>query len=125
MTRGRGAARRVALAAMLLVAPGAVVARAAVDDHASVPVWTLYDRPATYEAVTEEIRVPMRDGVGMRCTLLRPAEAGVPAPGPYPAIVSNFFAYRAAQMAAFGQHRQSSASSAWAAWRRCTRHRTS
>ncbi len=80
---------------------GPSVAGPSVSGAASAPAWLRYDRPATYEVASEEVRVPMRDGVGMRCTLARPARAGVALPGPYPAIVTNFFAYRAFQQTAF------------------------
>src|SRR5688572_2880621 len=69
----------------------------------SEPAWLRYDRPATFQAVTAEIQVPMRDGVWMRCTLVRPGKDGYAADGPFPALVSNFFAYRALQKATFGK----------------------
>src|SRR5688500_12866402 len=67
----------------------------------SEPAWLRYDRPATFQPVTSEIQVPMRDGVWMRCTLVRPGRDGYPADGPYPGLVSNFFADRALQKATF------------------------
>lgn len=76
---------------------------AGVTAEPSQPAWLRYDRPATYQPVTAEIQVPMRDGVWMRCTLVRPGKDGYPADGPYPALVSNFFAYRALQQAAMGK----------------------
>lgn len=103
----RAAALRTgaAVAALVLAVGYPAAARQvggpAVSGHASAPDWLRYDRPATFEVATEEVRVPMRDGVGMRCTLGRPARAGVAEPGPYPAIVTNFFAYRALQQTAF------------------------
>ena len=80
-----------------------------------VPAWLRYDRPATFGFAEHEIHVPMRDGVGMRCTLFRPAVAGgAVADGPYPAIVSNFFAYRALQERSFGDQAKMFASRGYA-----------
>ena len=105
--RGLLLATAAAAAALLLAGTSPTNAAArpalggpAVATDASTPAWLRYDRPATYEIATEEIRVPLRDGVGMRCTLERPARAGVVEPGPYPAVVTNFFAYRAFQQTA-------------------------
>ena len=67
----------------------------------SGPAWLSYDRPATSEVVVNEIDVPMRDGVAMRCTFSRPGHAGQPALGRYPVLVSNFFAYRLLQVTNF------------------------
>src|SRR5258708_17899991 len=79
------------------------VAGGGVSNDPSAPAWLRYWRPATSAVVTDQVRVPMRDGVGMRCDLFRPAKGGIALPGPYPALVSNFFAYRALQRTAFGE----------------------
>lgn len=92
-----------AVLVLVVLAAGLSGSAGAGAGDSAIPAWLGYDRPATFEALSEEIRVPMRDGVGMRCTLTRPAKDGSPTAGPYPAIVSNFFAYRALQMTAFHQ----------------------
>lgn len=76
-------------------APGQVEAA-----NDNTPAWLRYTRPPTFTPVTDEIRVPLRDGITMRCTLTRPGQDGVVADGRYPAIVSNFFAYRVLQQTA-------------------------
>jgi putative CocE/NonD family hydrolase len=81
---------------------GAAAAGGSPNAGPSVPAWLRYDRPATFDVARNEIRVPMRDGVGLRCTLVRPAKDGYPVDGPLPVIVSNFFAYRAFQETVFG-----------------------
>jgi putative CocE/NonD family hydrolase len=104
MKRSGAALGRVAFALVLaVVAAGLAGSRAGAgpSDDASVPAWMRYDRPAKWSAVDQEVRVPMRDGVGMRCTLTRPAKHGVLDDGSFPALVLNFFAYRALQMTAF------------------------
>lgn len=101
----------VGCALVSLLVPGGLADASA---GSSVPSWLQYDRPATSEAVTDEIRVPMRDGIWMRCTLTRPGKGGVVADGPYPALVSHFFAYRAFQHGSFGDQAKMFASRGYA-----------
>ena len=93
-----------ALCALALVAGSALVSTPAADAAATrpavsgaTPVWLGYDRLPTFQAVSTEIRVPMRDRTMMRCTLVRPGLAGVPLGDKRPVIVANFFAYRVLQ----------------------------
>ena len=62
-----------------------------------------YDRAADYDAVSTDIRVPMRDGQALRCTLYRPGHGDSPAEGRFPGIVMDFVPYRLAQDHAFSQ----------------------
>jgi hypothetical protein len=72
-------------------------------EQGTIPGWLSYDRPPQYPTVSEEIRVPMRDGVGMRCTKLGPATTnGRPLEGRHPVVVTDFFAYRLLQYATVG-----------------------
>ncbi len=77
-------------------------AEAAVD-YGTVPEWLTYDRPAEFDVVSEEIRVPMRDGVGMRCTKVSPARGKAIDAGKRPVVITNFFAYRVLQRVAFSE----------------------
>lgn len=101
----------VVVALGMAVAPAPFVGAAA---ESAEPAWLRYDRPATFAPVAEDVRVPMRDGVQMRCTLTRPGNDGVVADGPYPAIVANFFAYRALQRTSFGEQAKRFASRGYA-----------
>lgn len=95
------------VAGALMRAPGSgaerPVAAAGVGNDPSTPAWLRYERAAQWAVAEGDVRVAMRDGVLMRCTLFRPAvKGGAVAAGPYPAIVSNFFAYRVLQESSFG-----------------------
>src|SRR5258708_38258916 len=59
----------------------------------ATPSWMSYQRPASAGVVTSQIQVPARDGTDLDCTMFRPAAGGVPAPGRFPVIVSNFWPY--------------------------------
>jgi putative CocE/NonD family hydrolase len=100
------AAAAVALSATVLAAPGTAGAQGkapSLIEQGWVPPWLGYDRPANYKTVSEEIRVPMRDGVEMRCTKLGPAgKDGHPLVGKHPVVVTDFFAYRMLQYATTG-----------------------
>ncbi len=95
-----------AACALGLVAGSALVSSPAADASASgpavsgaTPIWLGYDRLPTYQAVSTEIRVPMRDYTQMRCTMTRPTLQGAPTFEEHPAIVTAFWAYRAIQSA--------------------------
>ncbi|MFC0548739.1 CocE/NonD family hydrolase [Kutzneria chonburiensis] len=76
--------------------PGAPTAT--VDD----PFFT-YDRPTEFDAHSETVNVPMRDGSYLVCDLLRPAgPGGQPAEGAFPGIVYDFNAYGARVVFASG-----------------------
>jgi predicted acyl esterase len=90
---------------MLVLAVGGSVAGSTAGAQGStpaVPDFLRYDRPATFSALAEQVSVPMRDGVGLRCALRRPGRDATPAEGRFPGLVTNFFAYRALQEASFG-----------------------
>lgn len=96
-----------ALCALALVAGSALVSSPAADASATgpaapavsgaTPVWLGYDRLPSFQTVSAEIRVPMRDRTLMRCTLVRPAIANVALNDQRPVLVVNFFAYRLLQ----------------------------
>src|SRR5688572_12998195 len=53
-----------------------------------------YDRPARYEVVREDVKVPLRDGSHLAGQLYRPGTAaGRPAVGTFPGIVYEYTAY--------------------------------
>jgi uncharacterized protein len=101
-----------ALAALTLLSATVVVAPQTADaqpkapsllEQGQVPAWLTYDRTPQYKTVSEEIRVPMRDGVDMRCSKLGPAGSdGRPLAGKQPVVVTDFFAYRMLQYATTG-----------------------
>jgi hypothetical protein len=94
------------LTAAVVASPGAAGAQgkgASLLEQGQVPAWLKYNRPAQYKTVSEEIRVPMRDGVLMRCSKLGPAGSdGRPLAGKQPVVVTDFFAYRLLQYATTG-----------------------
>jgi putative CocE/NonD family hydrolase len=49
-----------------------------------------YDRPATYDVLTEHVMMPMRDGVRLATTLYFPARSGAKATGPFPALLRRY-----------------------------------
>jgi hypothetical protein len=104
--RWGSAAAALALTATVLATPGTAGADGkspSLLEQGSVPTWLTYDRPASYRTLSEEIRVPMRDGVAMRCSKLGPAgENGQPLAGKHPVVVTDFFAYRMLQYATTG-----------------------
>jgi predicted acyl esterase len=97
------AAAALALATTVVVTPtgaGAQPIAPSILLQGQVPAWLTYDRPAHYPVVSEEIQVPMRDGVDMRCSKLGPADQnGKPLAGRHPVVVTDFFAYRLLQYA--------------------------
>ncbi|KNC13452.1 hydrolase [Arthrobacter sp. RIT-PI-e] len=53
-----------------------------------------YDRPAEYDVVREDVRVPVRDGTELACQLYRPGTSPTDvAPGTFPGIVYEYTAY--------------------------------
>jgi putative CocE/NonD family hydrolase len=94
------------LTAVLVATPQGAGARPTAGsllEQGQVPTWLTYDRPAHYRTVSEEIHVPMRDGVAMRCTKLGPAGSdGRPLAGKQPVVITDFFAYRLLQYALTG-----------------------
>lgn len=70
--------------------PGPVVVEPISDE---TKAWWSYSRPATFEVSTEEVDVPMRDGVDLGCVLSRPADGGDLAPGEHPGLVAEFTPY--------------------------------
>ena len=99
MGRMMGAACALALVAgSALVSSGSAGADATAPAvSGATPIWLGYDRLPSFETVSTEIRVPMRDYTQMRCTLTRPAIAGLPTNDKRPVIVTAFWAYRAIQ----------------------------
>lgn len=62
-----------------------------------------FERPAAYDVVREDVRVPVRDGNALACQLYRPGTSSVTsAAGEFPGIVYEFTAY-ASNAAAFGE----------------------
>jgi hypothetical protein len=87
-------------------APGVANARPTTPslvESGVIPTWLGYDRLPAFGTVSDEIQVPMRDGVQMRCTKLGPAgHDGQALPGKHPVVVTDFFAYRLLQYATTG-----------------------
>ncbi|MGQ0844760.1 MAG: CocE/NonD family hydrolase [Sporichthyaceae bacterium] len=88
----------LAVGASGLVSPAARAADAPAARAADAPAWLSYERPREFSIVVEEVHVPMRDGVGMRCTKIAPV-----GPDRRPVVIANFFAYRALQKVAFSE----------------------
>lgn len=98
--------RRFSLAVAMCMALGVVPVVATAGPSAadgSHRALLAYDRAADYDAVSTDIRVPMRDGQALRCTLYRPGHGDSPAEGRFPGIVMDFVPYRLAQDHAFSQ----------------------
>jgi putative CocE/NonD family hydrolase len=69
------------IASILAVAPGGSIARAQAPRISS--------RPAEFETVVEKnVMIPMRDGPRLAADIYRPARAGMPASGRFPAILT-------------------------------------
>jgi len=104
--RWGSAAAALALTSAVLAAPETADAQEKAPsllEQGWVPAWLNYDRPAHYSTVSEEIRVPMRDGVSMRCSKLGPAgDDRQPLAGKHPVVVTDFFAYRMLQYVTTG-----------------------
>ncbi|HZE66689.1 MAG TPA: CocE/NonD family hydrolase [Sporichthyaceae bacterium] len=100
---GSAAAALALLTGTVLATPGPAGAKPnapSLVELGPLPTWLSYDRPAQYPVTSAEIRVPMRDGVQMRCTKLGPAgPGGQPLDGRHPVVVTDFFAYRMLQYA--------------------------
>lgn len=61
---------------------------------AETKAWWSYQRAAAYSVVTSSVKVPMRDGVKLACTLSRPgATDRAPAVGRFPGLVVEFTPY--------------------------------
>lgn len=83
--------RRAALTALLFLSIlPACASAASVGER---PDWWSYTRPAAFGAVSQPVRVPMRDGITLGCTLTRPALGGRPAAGRFPGIVYDVTPY--------------------------------
>lgn len=90
------AATALALALLPGAAPPATAKDTAANDPTDTPPsdpFFSYSRPAEYDVVAEDVRVPMRDDATLACQLYRPAEAGEPAEGEFPGIVYEYTAY--------------------------------
>lgn len=61
--------------------------------------WWAYEREATYRVNTSQVKVSMRDGAQLACSLSRPANNfGMAARGKFPGLVVEFTPYAAMQM---------------------------
>jgi predicted acyl esterase len=59
----------------------------------ALPSWFSYSRAAAYSVTSKPVRVPMRDGASLGCTVFRPAAGRRTTPTRAPAIVMNFWPY--------------------------------
>lgn len=89
--------RCLVLIALLIWGCTAAGAAAADGPIGAAPAWLGYERPAAYTVHGEEVRVAVRDGVALRCTLDRPARDGAPIADRVPALMMDFFGYRVLQ----------------------------
>ena len=96
-----GALCALAVGFVVVASPATDAAASRMDAPGPTPTWLGYDRPAEFQTVSTDIKVPMRDSASLRCTMTRPALNGAPAGGEHPVIVVNFFAYRALQQVAY------------------------
>lgn len=61
---------------------------------AATEEWWSYERAGTYSVVTSNVKVPMRDGLKLACTLSRPGDTDkTPADGRFPGLVVEFTPY--------------------------------
>ncbi|HKP56398.1 MAG TPA: CocE/NonD family hydrolase [Polyangiales bacterium] len=63
------------------------------DRSAATQAWWSYTRPEKYTVVTSKVKVPMRDGIELGCTLSRPAMNGAAVAGNLPGLVVEFTPY--------------------------------
>ncbi|MEU3619523.1 CocE/NonD family hydrolase [Streptomyces sp. NPDC006872] len=56
--------------------------------------WLGYDRPAQYDSIDTEVRVPMRDGTRLDCYLYKPGHDGKVDSGKHPSLLVDFTPYR-------------------------------
>ncbi len=63
------------------------------DPSAQIAAWKAYTRKAEYDVMTSSVRVPMRDGVALACTLGQPAKGWAVAPGKFPGLVLELTPY--------------------------------
>ncbi|MET0340286.1 MAG: CocE/NonD family hydrolase [Polyangiales bacterium] len=87
-----GAAGAFALGAHEAATPSASAVRATAPSTA-IEAWWAYDRAASYEVASAKVRVPVRDGTMLDCTLSRPARGGAAAPGEHPGLVVELTPY--------------------------------
>ncbi|MFJ2211144.1 CocE/NonD family hydrolase [Streptomyces sp. NPDC101062] len=76
-------------------APARAVTPGLLDSPAprAIHEWLRYDRPAEYESVRSQIRVPMRDGTRIACDLYRPGHDGTADTARHPSIMADFTPY--------------------------------
>lgn len=63
------------------------------DPSAAIERWLAYTRAPSFSVRSESVRVPMRDGATLACTLARPAEGLVAASGKHPGLVLELTPY--------------------------------
>jgi len=63
------------------------------DPSAATKAWWSYDRRASYTVASSAIKVSVRDGTPIDCTLSQPAQDGVVVPGKHPGLVAEFTPY--------------------------------
>jgi predicted acyl esterase len=73
--------------------PASDVKIVAADLSAITQAWWAYERAPSYTVVTSQVKVPMRDGIELACTLSRPATNGSAAPGKFPGLVVELTPY--------------------------------
>lgn len=56
--------------------------------------WLGYDRPAQYDSIDSEVRVPMRDGTRLACYLYRPGRDGKADSAEHPSLLVDFTPYQ-------------------------------
>ncbi|MFC4504970.1 MULTISPECIES: CocE/NonD family hydrolase [Streptomyces] len=56
--------------------------------------WLGYDRPAQYDSIASEVRVPMRDGTRLACYLYRPGHDGDADSAEHPSLLVDFTPYQ-------------------------------
>jgi predicted acyl esterase len=89
-TSGDGSAGQVATTQVDAGSPHQVEGTPLSD---ATQAWWNYDRPATFDVATNDVMVPMRDGVMLICSLSRPANGTEPAAGKFPGLVVEYTPY--------------------------------
>ncbi len=60
---------------------------------AQIAAWLSYQREPKFGVLSSSVRVPMRDGTELACTLARPADGLSASPGKHPGLVMEFTPY--------------------------------
>jgi predicted acyl esterase len=63
------------------------------DPSSQIAAWKAYTRRAEFSVVRSDVRVPMRDGATLACTLTRPGAGSSVAPGKHPGLIVELTPY--------------------------------